>query len=114
MLAVRGYRVHNLVAANADAFAVTFNQRLPYTRLQFGSCPSSIGWQRIDKPSWGTLAVHRLAERIQKPYQLFKIPTANLHVALVLIQALGEGLCIIIAAASAPAVVLVIGFLTLG
>ena len=56
MLAVRRYRVHNLVAANADALAFTFNQGLPYTDLHIRPHLSSTGWRQIDKPSEGDVS----------------------------------------------------------
>lgn len=44
----------------------------------------------------------------KNPYQLLQVPATDLHVALVFIQTLSEGLCIIFAASRTPGVALVV------
>jgi len=68
----------------------------------------SIGWQQIGKPSMNrTELVLSLLPKLLRTlctYQLLQIPSADLHVSLVLVQALGEWSSITLTALWSPVV----------
>jgi hypothetical protein len=75
------------------------------------SASFSIGLQHFDKLSVQRILINTSPHSLRHSsltYQLLQIPTADLHISLVFIQALGELLCIHLAAAWSPGIVLLV------